>query len=136
MRLFVDVCSGSQTAAASLLALLFWQLADDNRWRALITSSQRGMNSYPVSSQGIFTVRRDRREKDRKAAAAESVPLLYIYIFFQSRAHPTPLPPNWLPHSCTHTHPHQKKKKKKTQARALRAAPHSTFMGQKTVALI
>lgn len=77
MRLSVDVCSSSPTAAASLLAPLSWQLADDNRWRALITSSQREMNSYPASSRGIFTVGRDRREKDRKAA--ENVPLLCFF---------------------------------------------------------
>ncbi len=49
--LTVDVCN-SPTGAAFLfvLPLLFWQLADDNRWWALITSSQRKMNSYPASS--------------------------------------------------------------------------------------
>lgn len=55
-----DVCR-SAAAAASLsalpLPLLFWQLADDNRWWALITSSQRKMNSYPASSAGVFSVR-------------------------------------------------------------------------------
>lgn len=40
-------------------------LLDDNRWRALITSSQRKMNSYPASSRGIFTVEGE-RERERR----------------------------------------------------------------------
>lgn len=58
-----DVCRFA-AAAASLSAappppplLLFWQLADDNRWGALITSSQRKMNSYPASSPAAFSIR-------------------------------------------------------------------------------
>lgn len=54
-----DACR-SAAAAASLpapLPLRFWQLADDNRWWVLITSSQRKMNSYPASSRAVFAVR-------------------------------------------------------------------------------
>lgn len=112
MRLSVDVCSSSPTAAASLLALLFWQLADDNRWRALITSSQREMNSYPASSRGIFTVGRDRREKDRKAA--ENVPLLYFLFLFSFFFKVELTLPHYPPTGChiaALTHTLTKKKK-------------------------
>lgn len=49
----VDVCN-SPAAATSVfvLPLPVWQLTDDNRWRALITSSQCNVKSYPAFSQG------------------------------------------------------------------------------------
>lgn len=75
MCLTVDVCSSPTGAAASLfvlpLPLPFWQLADDNRWQALTTSSQRKMNSYPASSGGISPSGRGRTGRQ-----AENAPLL------------------------------------------------------------
>ena len=41
---------------------LVWQRADDNRWRALITSSQHKTNSYPASSGGVSTAGKKRRD--------------------------------------------------------------------------
>lgn len=57
----------------SALALPVWQLADDNRWRALITSSQRKMNSYPASSRAVFTARRGRQQEGEGEDKLKSV---------------------------------------------------------------
>lgn len=127
MCLTVDVCN-SPTGAAFLfvLPLLVWQLADDNRWRALITSSRCKMNSYPASSRGIFTVGREAGNRGGGGRGGgggrQNAPLLG----FKWSSSPLSISLTHAP-ECAHT---------STQARALRAALHFTFMGQKTGALI
>lgn len=130
MCLTVDVCS-SPTGAAFLfvLPLLVWQLADDNRWCTLITSSHHKMNSYPASSRGIFAVGRGRHrgkeeEKDREAFTKN-------FLHWASSR-----PPSRLIHLsdtytklCTNAHT-------STQVQGLRAVLGFTFMGQKTGVLI
>lgn len=95
MCLTVDVCS-SPAGAASLfvLPLLLWQLADDNRWWALITSSQHKMNSYPAPSRGVFTVGERQAAEERDGEAVTEMLLCWVL----SRA----LPP--LSISLTHAH--------------------------------
>lgn len=73
VRPSVDVCSSSNSSSGSidcctsllmlLVQLLLWQLSDDNRWRTLITSSWREMNSYPASLLQPLPPRRRRRER-------------------------------------------------------------------------
>lgn len=126
-----DVCS-SPTGATFLFVLLLvvWQLADDNRWRALITSSQRKMNSYPASSRGVFTRRRGRQATGGSRRKNEA--LTDIYIFFLCRIffcnHNSLSSLIHLPDMEHHTYAHT--------GRVFMSHTSFHFMGQKTRELI
>ena len=97
-----------------------WQLADDNRWRELITSSWHKTNPYPGASTRPFRRRGDaggrRRRRRRKQPKGSSAGLG----FFISPSQP---PPIHLPDAYA-------------KPRRIRAAPRFTFAGQRAGVLI